>query len=279
MWLAVLSMYSGAQLIRGNTPLLAWLGLCMTTLPLLIFFVKAFLFKSPRTPRHPIEYSLLSSLGLVITLAMSYRYGSAGGIMHVWAGLTLLAWLIYLRWYSVLTGRDSTSLTLGSPLPEFQLETTDGETVASTSFRAHPHLLLFYRGNWCPFCTAQIAELAAAYQRLEALGVTVVLISSQSVAKNRKLAAQFDVPMQFLQDRNNAVAKQLGILQTWGTPMGMQLLGYGSDAVLPTVIITDANGNIVFTDQTDNYRLRPEPETFVAIVKSLQDSAGEPSVV
>jgi len=178
-----------------------------------------------------------------------------------------------------LTGRASASLTLGSPLPDFQLETTDGKTVASTSFRAHPHLLLFYRGNWCPFCTAQIAELAAAYQRLEALGVTVVLISSQSIEKNRKLAAQFDVPMQFLQDRDNTAAKQLGILQTWGTPMGMQLLGYGSDTALPTVIITDAKGIIVFTDQTDNYRLRPEPETFVSIVESLQESAREKPTV
>ena len=27
-------------------------------------------------------------------------------------------------------------------------------------------------------------------------------------------------------------------------------------------IIVDANGTILFSDQTDNYRVRPEPETF-----------------
>ena len=57
-------------------------------------------------------------------------------------------------------------------------------------------------------------------------------------------------------------AKQLGIVHRWGTPMGLQMLGYESDTVLPTVILTDSRGIILFSDQTDNYRVRPEPEVF-----------------
>jgi len=199
-------------------------------------------------------------------MTMSYRYGQAAGDIHVWAGITLLAWLVYLRWYSVFHERDAKALSVGSPLPEFQLESLEGHTVSSESFKAKPHLLLFYRGNWCPFCTAQIEELAAAYQRLENSGVSVVLISSQSLKKNQQLASQFDVPMIFLRDRDNTAAQQLGIGHKWGTPMGLQLLGYTSDTVLPTVILTNSEGNIVFSDQTDNYRVRPEPETFEALL-------------
>ena len=32
---------------------------------------------------------------------------------------------------------------------------------------------------------------------------------------------------------------------------------------MPTVIITDAERRIIFTHQTDNYRVRPEPATFL----------------
>lgn len=261
-WLTLVTIYALTQLARGSEPLLSWLGLALTAFVLLVFFIKAFIAKSARTPRHPVEYSILSGAGLALTLAMSYRYGDAAGSIHIWAGITLLAWLAYLRWYSVFNGRDAKALSAGSLLPEFQLETMDGRTVSSVSFRAGPHLLLFYRGNWCPFCTAQIAELAAAYRRLEVLGVTVVLISPQSSKKNQQLAARFDVPMVFLRDPQGAAAKKLGIFQPWGTPMGMQLLGYESDTVLPTVILTAADGNIIFTDQTDNYRVRPEPDVF-----------------
>ena len=266
-WLVVVSLYAFTQLIRGTEPLLSWLGLALTAFTPLVFFIRAFAFKSPRTPRHPIEYSILSGLGMGVTMAMSFRYGQAAGLVHVWAGITLLAWLVYLRWYSVFRGRDAQALRAGSPLPEFRLESMDGHTVSSESFKAKPHLLLFYRGNWCPFCSAQVEELAAAYKRLEKKGINVVLISPQSVKKNQALAARLDVPMVFLRDRDNAAAKQLGILHEWGTPMGMQVLGYESDTVLPTVILTDEEGSILFSDQTDNYRVRPEPKIFEAILQ------------
>ena len=266
-WLALVSVYAIAQLVRGTEPLLSWLGLALAAFSPLVFFIKAFLFKSPRTPRHPVEYSVLSGLGLVVTMAMSIRYGQAAGAIHVWAGITLLAWLVYLRWYSVFRGRDAQALQVGSVLPEFRLESLEGHIVSSESFKAKSHLLVFYRGNWCPFCTAQVEELAAAYKRLEEKGISVILISPQSIKKNQALAARFDVPMVFLRDRHNAAAKQLGILHEWGTPMGMQVLGYESDTVLPTVVLTDKQGQIVFSDQTDNYRVRPEPKVFEAILQ------------
>ena len=269
-WLAMVSLYAFIQLGRGVEPLFSWLGLALASFAPLVFFIKAFLYKSPRTRRHPVEFSLLSGLGLAITMAMSFRYDQAAGLIHVWAGITLLGWLVYLRWYSVFRGRDASALKVGSRLPEFRLESLDKHMVSSESFKAKPHLLLFYRGNWCPFCTAQIAELAEAYQRLEKAGVTVVLISPQSIHKNQQLAARFDVPMVFLRDRENTVAKQLGIFHKWGTPMGMQLLGYASDTVLPTVILTNTEGQIVFSDQTDNYRVRPEPATFEALLKKTE---------
>jgi len=272
-WLAVVSLYAFTQLARGTEPLLSWLGLALAAFAPLAFFIKAFTFKSPRTPRHPIEYSILSGLGLVVTMAMSFRYGKAVGAIHVWAGITLLAWLVYLRWYSVFRGRDSHALKVGAPLPEFRLESMDGHTVSSESFKAKPHLLLFYRGNWCPFCTAQIEELAAAWQRIDKAGISVILISPQSIKKNQALAARFDVPMVFMRDRDNSAAKQLGILHEWGTPMGMQVLGYESDTVLPTVVLTNEQGQIVFSDQTDNYRVRPAPEIFESILQKTETNA------
>lgn len=265
-WLALLSLYAFTQLTQGVEPTLSWLGLALTAFAPLVFFLKAFLFRSPRTPRHPVEYSILCGLGLVLTMAMSFRYGQAAGAIHVWAGITLLGWLVYLRWYSTLRGRDARVLKVGSKLPLFQLESMHGHSVSSEKFRSNPHLLLFYRGNWCPFCTAQIEELAAAYQKLEAMGVSVLLISPQSIKKNQAMAARFDVPMVFLRDRDSTAAKQLGIQHKWGTPMGLQMLGYESDSVLPTLILTDAEGYIIFSDQTDNYRVRPDPKDFEALL-------------
>ena len=265
-WLALVSLYAFTMLLRGTEPLLAWLGLALTAFAPLAFFLKAFLFKSPRTPHHPVEFSVVSGLGVAMTMAMSFRYGEATGNLHVWAGITLLGWFTYLRWYSVFQGRHSQALNVGSRLPVIELESMDGQVVSSETFMTAPHLLLFYRGNWCPFCTAQIEELAATYQQLEEMGVNVILVSPQPIEKNQRLAARFDVPMIFLRDKDGIAAKQLGIQHEWGTPMGMQVLGYESDSVLPTLLLTDAQGLIIFSDQTDNYRVRPELNDIAALL-------------
>ena len=91
------SIYALTQLIRGTEPLLSWLGLALSSLAPLAFFIKAALFKSPHTPRHPLAYTILSGLGLVLTMAMSYRYGQAAGAVHIWAGCSLIGWVVYLR--------------------------------------------------------------------------------------------------------------------------------------------------------------------------------------
>jgi hypothetical protein len=37
--------------------------------------------------------------------------------------------------------------------------------------------------------------------------------------------------------------------------------------VLPTAILLDADGRVIYTDETDNYRIRPRPEVFLEAFK------------
>jgi peroxiredoxin/uncharacterized membrane protein len=269
-YLTAASVYALAQLVRGMDPLLSWLGMALAALGPLSFFAWIMVTRPPRTARHPVEYSVVSALGLAMTMAMSWRHGAAAGAAHVWAAVAVIGWLAYLRWYSVFRQRQAPGLEPGETLPDFSLRNLDGETVNSSLFRGRAHVLVFYRGNWCPFCTAQIAELAGRYRELENSGAVTVLISPQPVAQHHKLAHRHAVPLQFLHDPGNAAARKLGILDAWGLPLGMQLLGYATDTVLPTVIIADAQGRILYSDLTGNYRLRPEPDAFLDILKTAR---------
>ena len=137
---------------------------------------------------------------------------------------------------------------------------------------AAPALVLFYRGNWCPYCVTQIGAVAAAYRDLDKRGVKVVLISPQSEEKSATLADRFDVPMTFWTDRANAAARQLGILDQHGLPVGLEVLGYDRNTVLPAVIMTDGSGTVFYSDQTDSYRVKPTPEAFIAAFDAHQES-------
>lgn len=70
----------------------------------------------------------------------------------------------------------------------------------------------------------------------------------------------------FLTDEGNKAARALGVAIDNGLPMGMQMLGYDSETVMPTVIITDNNGKIIWNFETDNYRIRPEPDVYLEVL-------------
>lgn len=99
-WLAVAGVYGIVQWVRGTGPLLSWLGLVIGVAGPLSFLARTRLLSSPQTRHTAFGHSIVCGLGLALTLAMSYRYGAAAGNAHVWAGVTLLAWLVYLRWFS-----------------------------------------------------------------------------------------------------------------------------------------------------------------------------------
>lgn len=178
-----------------------------------------------------------------------------------------LGWVLYIKWYSIFSNRNSnTILQVGRQLPDFELQDPDKNIVHTSTFKGNPSIFMFYRGNWCPLCMAQIKEVASQYKELEQRNVNMILVSPQPHGHTRSLAKKFDVNFSFLVDQDNKAAAQLEILSKNGLPMGLQTLGYDSDTVLPTVIITDKDGKIIFADLTDNYRVRPEPETFIKIL-------------
>ena len=51
--------------------------------------------------------------------------------------------------------------------------------------------------------------------------------------------------------------------------MGLEFQGYDEDTILPTVVLTDQNGIIRYADLTDNYRVRPEPSTYLRLLDSI----------
>lgn len=177
----------------------------------------------------------------------------------------VLGVFLYVFWYSRLSRSLSAILQKGSKLLEFELVDERGKAFSSQDFIGKKTILLFYRGSWCPLCVAQIKDLSAQYQKLQAQGVNVVMVSPQSQVDSKKLAEKFDVPFVFAFDKNAAAAKKLGIFHKNGTPPGLGESN-GGDTVMPTVIICDERGEVLWADQTDNYRVRPEPEMFMQVL-------------
>lgn len=240
------------------------IGVLVSSIAVVLFFLMLFIKPVARTTKTLTFYSALISIGFALNL-LDFNRDSLLIPLSI-----ALGWLAYLTWYSTFNSRDMSVLDFGKKLPEFSLENTENEMVNSNSFTGDFKIFIFYRGNWCPLCMAQIKEVVREYKELEKRKVDMLLISSQPHKFTKSLAKKHQVPFHFLRDIDNKVAKQLKIVHENGLPAGFQVLGYESDVVLPTVIITDKNDKIIFADLTDNYRVRPEPATFLRIIDNYK---------
>ena len=243
----------------------AWWAVMLAVAPPALFFVRVYARPIARTSAvmWPILVLAVAGVGLLVLS------GSRQPLPWLYAaGIGLGGSLVYQFWYSRFGRRASSLLAQGMTLPPMAFETAEGRPVRTDALPG-ALLLIFYRGNWCPLCMAQIGEVAKQYRELAARGVQVLLISSQPPGHTASLARKFDVDFLFLVDRDNRVTRQLGLLAKNGTPLGLQVLGYGDDTAMPTVILTDAGQRIIFCDQTDNYRVRPEPETFLKLLDGV----------
>ncbi len=232
------------------------------------YFARGFLRPAARTSPDLVGLRAASAVGVGLGL----RFGRRHPIGWALAAAESLAWLAYTRWYSWFGREPSAALAVGAKLPDELSFLEHGRgLVTASQLRGRPTVLLFYRGNWCPLCMAQIGEIADRWREVEALGAQVALVSPQDDAHTRALAARHDVAFRYLRDEGLVAARRLGIENEDGTPAG--LLGYESDTVLPTLVVTDGEGRIVFADQTDNYRVRPTPETVIAALRGAVPSA------
>lgn len=247
--------HSAAHLARNPGPNWAWIGALIAIVPLVFFMLSLVVIKRARTSRN-IYFVLACAAGGTV-LSFAY-FESPASWYTLWLGL--IPSLVYVSWYSVLDRSGNGVIQVGAELPELDLHDAYGNPVTQTDGKAG--LYMFIRGNWCPLCMAQVDEVAAHYRELEARGAEVFLISPQPERQTQKLAKRFNAPMRFCVDKGNRIAKRLGIEHINGVPFGLPG-GYDANSVLPTVVITDQDRNIIFADMTDNYRIRPEVSSFL----------------
>jgi len=259
------SLHIGTELLTA--PSIFWAGAAISIWPALLFFIRLFIAPIARTSPNLNRLIACAGLGLIVGV-LSYDNNAEAIWFYLYnSALGVAGSVLYIYWYSRLGRINSAELANGATLPPFQLKSADGTMWDSSDAKNYPALMLFFRGNWCPLCMAQIKEIASLYQQLDRMGIKVLLVSPQPEKHTQSLASKFNVNFTFLVDENGAVAKRLGIDAKQGTPKGMEVLGYESDTVLPTAIALDSAGKIIWTDQTDNYRVRPEPEMFINVFR------------
>ena len=156
----------------------------------------------------------------------------------------------------------------GNPLPEFTAVDENGDPLSSTDLRGRPSVLLFVRGNWCPFCSKQVKNLTRFYKEINESGAHLILVTPKPLETTRRVADFFDVKFEFWLDESLAIGKRLGLVQESAVP-GDYEKEYGRDTLWPASLIVDGKGIIRHTELSRFIADRPDPEKLLRIVRAL----------
>jgi peroxiredoxin len=269
---SVLGLWAAYEATRG--PLWPWVWSAVAALAYPLRIGTYYVVGQRTTPKNMPGLLAICAFAALMTGVSVVREGAALALLPALAGP--MGALTYVFWYSRLHRSRSARIAAGEQMPDVTFKGVSGETVRASSLFGTRVLYMFYRGNWCPLCMAQIRDVAAQYKALDARGVRIALVSPQPHENTASLAKKFDVPMLFLVDEGLAAAQALGIVHAGGLPAGFEVLGYEPDTVLPTVILVEQGGTILWADETDNYRVRPDPETFLAVLDRLAGGQKSP---
>jgi peroxiredoxin len=148
------------------------------------------------------------------------------------------------------------TLKVGDSAPDFILPDTHGNAVRLYSLLRVGHVVIvFYRGNWCPYCDLQLRDFQRRLADLRALRAQVVAISPQLPANLLRSRVKNHLEFPVLSDVGDKVARQFGLLLQLSD--GLSELYYGlfrhqlEDAngpsgklPVPGTFFVDSNGTI-----------------------------------
>ena len=150
----------GGWRLAGSEPgAMAWM---VSALVPLLFVGGLMIAKRARTAEQPIVIHLAGPIGIGAAALLAPLEAARVPLMV--AGALWAAHLIYLFGYSRFGREKSSRIEVGSEMPNVVFSDIDGQPVSTADLRGAPAVLLFFRGNWCPLCMAQIREVAASYR-------------------------------------------------------------------------------------------------------------------
>ena len=177
-------------------------------------------------------------------------------------------------------GLEESAKQVGDTAIDGELTGWKGDTIKlSELWNEGPVVLMWYRGGWCPYCNIQLRAMQKSLNDIENAGAKLVVLTPELPEKAKETAEAANIEIVALHDKDNALAKQYGIMFDLPEPIvpiyrtKLKLPEFnGSDKMqlpLAATYVIDKSGKITYAFLDADYKKRAEPADVVAAVKAI----------
>ena len=158
-------------------------------------------------------------------------------------------------------------LAKGVAVPDVTLKTIDGKKFAlKAETSAKPTVIIFYRGGWCPYCNAHLADVQKSEKELLALGYQILAICPDSAKALRSTMDDDKLTYTLLSDADMHATGAFGLAYGLDDATAEKYKGFGVPLTavhdghfwlpVPAVYIVGKDGRIAFAHWDPDYKVR-----------------------
>ena len=106
--------------------------------------------------------------------------------------------------------------SIGDTPPSFELANSQSEMMNLKKIAENKRIILvFYRGWWWPFCRSQLAAFKQYHNNILNWNAHLLGVSVDSIAENKKLRMDLELPFEILSDENRQLINAWNIINKW----------------------------------------------------------------
>ncbi len=151
-------------------------------------------------------------------------------------------------------------LMVNSKAPEFKAKAQNGEDISLEALRKSGSVVVvFYRGNWCPYCSAELQKLQDSLQYIVSKGAQVVAITPEASEGIDETIKKTKAAFPIIYDEDVKIAKEYDVsyqvdeatINTYKKNWGVDFfkINHQKDKAylpVPAIYIVDKNGFITY---------------------------------
>jgi peroxiredoxin len=173
------------------------------------------------------------------------------------------------------------ALKAGDKMPSFELPNARKDLVKSSDLLAKSNLIVvFYRGEWCPYCNLYLQRLQKSSREFRENGGELVAVSVEDADESLTVTEKNKLDFEVLSDKNLDLARKFRIVYQLPPETDEKYKGYGVDLVkdngtdkpelpLSATYIVKQNGEIVYAFLDPDYTKRLESDVIIAELKKI----------
>ena len=170
--------------------------------------------------------------------------------------------------FSFIAYDTPTGLKVGDTAPDFTAKNQNNKDVTLKELlKSGSVVILFYRGEWCPYCNRQLKALEDSLALIKAKGANIIAVSPEKLENINKTIEKTKVTYNIVTDENSQIMNAYKVAFELDEKTTEKYKGYGINLIerngssgnnlpVPAVYIINKEGKITYRYFDVNFRNR-----------------------